>query len=164
MTKKITMKTTTKERIIKSFIHYGADSYNIAKFRDITNNPYMPVKPFGGLWVSPIDSKFGWKDFCIQDHYSIDSLDKYFIIQLIPFTKVYTIDTYKELATLPRIKGTYNVDFEAIAKKYQAIYLTEEGQRTTRYTRPMNLYGWDCESILILDKFCFKVIEESYGK
>lgn len=36
----------------------------------------------------------------------------------------------------------------------ECIHLTESGQWNTRLTRPLNLYGWDCESILILNESC----------
>ena len=44
--------------------------------------------------------------------------------------------------------GVY--DFEAMAKDYDVIKLTDEGQWKTRLTNP-SLYGWDCECILIMN-------------
>lgn len=32
-----------------------------------------------------------------------------------------------------------------------AIFLTERGERATRFTHPRTLYGWDCESVLVLN-------------
>jgi len=38
------------------------------------------------------------------------------------------------------------MDWEEIAKHYDGVMLTEAGQVHTRYSRPLSLYGWDCES------------------
>jgi len=43
-------------------------------------------------------------------------------------------------------------DYEECATRYDAIHLTDRGQWATRMTHPKNLYGWDCESVLILNK------------
>ena len=38
-------------------IHYGASEYNPELFQPIVNSGW--IKPVGGLWTSPINSKFG---------------------------------------------------------------------------------------------------------
>jgi len=38
------------------------------------------------------------------------------------------------------------MDWERISKEYDAVMLTEDGQVHTRFSRPLSLYGWDCES------------------
>jgi len=43
-------------------IHYGATSFDEAKFRSIKNREYCN-KPLGGLWTSPVNSKYSWKDW-----------------------------------------------------------------------------------------------------
>jgi len=43
------------------------------------------------------------------------------------------------------------LDFEQLSKTYDAVWLTYNGERKTRYSNP-DLYGWDCESVLILNK------------
>ena len=36
------------------YIHYGCTSFDKLKFQEIK----------GGLWASPIDAEYGWKDWC----------------------------------------------------------------------------------------------------
>jgi len=43
-------------------IHYGSDKFIPELFKSVENVNY--VKPKGGLWTSPLDSKYGWSDFC----------------------------------------------------------------------------------------------------
>jgi len=49
-------------------IHYGAREYNPDLVQPITNaNTWC--KPYGGLWTSPVDSKWGWKDWCKAEEF-----------------------------------------------------------------------------------------------
>ena len=40
------------------------------------------------------------------------------------------------------------MDWEQISKEYDAVMLTEEGEIITRFSTPLSLHGWDCESTL----------------
>lgn len=139
-------------------IHYGASSFLDYKFIFPQNCNW--VKPRGGLWTSPIGSKFGWKDWCESENFRDCDDAKSFTLEFNSDVKIYKIDTLKDLLNLPLISPhevphTKHPDFETINKEYDAIWLTENGQHVTRFSRPCNLYGWDCESILILNTKCF---------
>lgn len=43
-----------------SIVHYGHKEYYPSKVKPIKNENW--VKPLGGLWCSPINSNWGWKD------------------------------------------------------------------------------------------------------
>jgi len=47
-------------------IHYGSTSFDPKKFNPVLNSY---IKPTGGLWTSPIDSEFGWKDWCTAEDF-----------------------------------------------------------------------------------------------
>lgn len=72
--------------------------------------------------------------------------------------KIFVIDGYKDLLLLLEKYELKNemsnfltsLDFESIAKDYDAIKLTESGERETRFSVP-SLYGWDIESMLIMN-------------
>ena len=57
----------------------------------------------------------------------------------------------EELTWRQLYKSILCIDFKEASKTWDAIFLTEKGQRETRFTHPKNLYGWDCESVLILN-------------
>ena len=44
-----------------ALIHYGSSKFSERKFWPIRNSDWR-VKPTGGLWTSPVASKWGWKD------------------------------------------------------------------------------------------------------
>jgi hypothetical protein len=123
-------------------------------------------KPFGGIWCSPVDSPSSWKQwlentgaFAISDH-SVE-ID-------INTDNVLVIDSVDDMEALPLLTGREDAffspfrlfDFEALkARGVDAIHLTARGQIVTRHTRPMTFYGWDCETVLILNERCITRVE-----
>lgn len=159
------------EKIINEwFVSYGLGEYSPEKFNTIKNRKYN-IKPEGGLWSSPQSSEYGWKDFC---DFRENGFNNGFKFQLKPDSKVYIIDSFLDLIQVPyklkdpfynNIKFGQNfIDYEEMAKEYDAIWLTVNGQWDTRLPEmdgnydidgsSINLYGWDCESLLILRKEC----------
>lgn len=140
-------------------IHYGSNHYNDKLFKPIKNQNW--VKPSGGLWTSPIDSKWGWKDWCESENFHTNSLNKMFKLKFKPDSKVIVIDSLEDLKSLPTQSNQLYLfqkylDFEKLSLVADAIWLTEKGQSETRLSYDINLYGWDCESVLIMNKNCFK--------
>lgn len=142
-------------------IHYGSKTYSPKKVGKIKNSNW--VKPNGGLWTSPIGSEYGWKDWCEAEQFRDCIESESFKLQFIENVKLYKIDTLQDLKSLPLTsipgmpRGMMDFpDFEMISKHYNGIWLTVNGQHETRFSHPLSLYGWDCESILILDSKCCK--------
>lgn len=139
-------------------IHYTNERNWRIKPINITN-PWKGngifCKPFGGLWVSPLESEYGWVDWCFDEEYG--GLDKkYKVIFDIDMGEIITINEYADIVLLPWyrvVKTAYAVDYEALKiSGTKGVYLTEKGQYETRFTHPYDFYGWDCESIVILDE------------
>lgn len=57
------------DTVIK-YVHYGHTAFKPELFMEIKNQE-MFVKPKGGLWASPIQSKFGWKDWCKSENFRV---------------------------------------------------------------------------------------------
>lgn len=144
-------------------IHYGSLSFDKKKFKKVKNSGW--IKPIeGGLWTSPIDSNWGWSDWCKAEDFRKCDKDIYFIIELNKNSNILEIDSLQDLKEILKENYTFDLiqrkvlNFEKLAEKYDAIWLTERGQINTKFSTP-NLYGWDCESILIMNSNCFKEIE-----
>ncbi len=140
-------------------IHYGNNSYDPSLVGSIINREW--VKPDGGLWTSPVDVEYGWDMWCEQQHYADCRIDNSFRLKFNAGTKIAIINSFSHLFALPKIMVPrpfvgmkYYLDFELLAQHIDAIWLTDTGQWATRNTKPMNLYGWDCESILIMNPDC----------
>lgn len=118
-------------------------------------------KPEGGLWASPLDSEFGWQAWCRAEDFS-DTEKQLRVILDIDIGNFITINSQDDLSQLPwyHLAGlnlVEAIDFEQLAAGgVDGVYLTEQGQWATRFSFPRSLYGWDCESLLILNERCIK--------
>jgi len=138
--------------------HYGHERFDPALFEVITNIPDF-VKPRGGLWACPVGpGKDPWREWCEDEGFNTDDLAVFFEFTLCPFARIFTVDGMCDLRALIRAYGRSGsfrhltvMDFEAMAKQLDVIYLTEAGQWRTRLTNP-SMYGWDVECVLILNK------------
>lgn len=134
-------------------VTYGCETYSENRFETIVNRPF--VKPHGGLWASPKVCEWGWKDWCIAESYS--DLRTYF--EFIFTGYIVTINSLADAKLLPRQPHESHEsaswgwpDFEELVRNnVGAIYLTQMGEQETRFSEP-NLYGWDCECVLVLDQ------------
>jgi hypothetical protein len=141
------------KRMSLNLIHYGDDTFSLSKFKPIQDESQQGwVKPKGGLWTSPVDSKFGWKHWCKAEDFAID-LEHSFQLKLEG--NVIVIDCEADLEKLCwRNVSNWFFWEPLLAEGVDAVYLTEEGQWKTRFSRPRSLYGWDCESVLVMNPKC----------
>ena len=132
----------------------------IDDIKPIKNKGGSLSKPIGGLWASPINSKYGWIDWCKDEEYCLDSFDVNF--QFTISGKIIKIDSKCDLNLLnwvPVYKSSSicRPDYEALYYSgIDAVWLTENGQNETRFSQPHSLYGWDCESVLIMNSACIR--------
>ena len=140
-------------------IHYGATYFNRGLVKPIRNNIF---KPNGGFWTSPIESNHSWKQWCDDQGFRECIESNSMKIRLEEDARVLIIDSASKLRSLPRV-GTSpinSIDFKKLSKIYDAIWLTEIGERTTRFSSIVSLYGWDCESVLIMNPNCCYQFDE----
>lgn len=126
----------------------------------VKNVPYWN-KPEGGLWVSPIGSGYTWRNWCIDEGYSLGSLKFCFKLD-INVDNLLVIDSFEDLHNKIVEQGlmlqsdkrldVFTPDFETLSAKYDGIWLTTKGEHETRSSYPYRLYGWDCESILLFNE------------
>ena len=140
---------------MKYYVHYGDAHYDPSKFRMIRNGAGMAHnKPWGGLWGSPVNSRYGWKQF-VEDE-GIVPLSKLkeensFTFALRDGAKVLTIRRGEdcifpmvEMMSLLDGERYMAVDFVKLSTEYDAVEVEIEDV----YNR---MSGWDCDSIVILN-------------
>ena len=165
------IKTFEKGKKVKDkrqeYIHYGHKEFDKKLFKPIKEFE-MFIKPKGGLWASRADSKNGWKEWCKENDFCLDkySDDNYFKFYLKEGTKVLLITNSSQLIKLPHInvkeKYGFNydlfdvIDFEKLAEEYDAMEVLIS-QDCMLY---WDLYGWDCDSLLVFNKDCIESISE----
>lgn len=139
-------------------IHYGNDHFDKSWMLSIKNDVNF-TKPFGGLWASRTDTKFGWSDYCrlngLQSY-----LEKCFIFGIDDSARILRIKSTRDLDNLPKLgnSGFGNVwvslDFEKMARYYDVIEVVVSEDEVLR----RQLYGWDCDSILVTNPDIIKLI------
>lgn len=138
----------------RKYIHYGADKFDPNKFLEIKNQDSCFTKPkCGGLWVSPVNAKYGWKEWCNDENFHHSDFNKSFIFSLKENVKICVLRDSYDLKKLPKLKSEifnswYLIDFEKAKEKYDAIefYVNDDLY--------FKLYGWDCNCVLVLNKEC----------
>ncbi len=95
---------------------------------------------------------------CKDNEFGDCKEDKSFKLKFHSESKIIIIDSFNDLNMLPRsenkLRLSESLDFELLSTIADAIWLTDKGQSATRHSMPISLYGWDCESILIMNKNC----------
>ena len=88
----------------KTYIHYGFSNLDKARIKPIQNQPYF-CKPIGGLWASPVDAKYGWKQWCTDEDFMDCREECSCRFTLRPDANVLTLTTLAELSPRKCAKG-----------------------------------------------------------
>lgn len=143
----------------KKYIHYGHKKFERVRFCPIRNRECFS-KPDGGLWASPVDAKYGWSGWCEENDFRECNEDNSFTFTLREGANVLHIRDIEYLERLPQIKSEYalwcQLDFEKLLEDgIDAIelHLSEEDVSNLTVCEGLywSLYGWDCDSILIMN-------------
>lgn len=161
------------KNIEKVFIHYG-ERLKEENFHPIKDRMSIINKPSGGLWSSPVDSKWGWKDWCESEYFRVDTLWRYTTFKLKPDTKILVIDSLLDFIhvwekySIPTMRNNFIstrvLSFEKIQEDgYKGVYLTDSGNFECHYhsfgTCDGDLNAWDCESMILFDLDCIEILE-----
>ena len=132
------------------YIHYGHKHFDINLFCPISNREIF-TKPFGGLWASRADAKYGWKEWNDDEQFRECNEENSFIFQLSDTARILTINSSDDLKKLTKTYRGFFVpcclDFEQLSQKYDAIEVNISSDRRLYW----DLYGWDCDSILVMN-------------
>ena len=150
------------------YIHYGSDHYDPEKFMPIKNNPLF-VKPEGGIWSSPENAPYGWKEWCEDQDFHTEKLEKHFRFAFAPHANILQINCRGDLAELPIVEPPMVngvafptsimpwvlLDFEKLlAEGVDAIQVNMSSDTAINFDDRLYqaLYGWDCDSVLVMNK------------
>lgn len=148
------------------YVHIGHKEFDENLFRPIKNRDGF-VKPYGGLWATPITSPYTWEDWVRDNNFNNTiGFEKYgkdrFTFRLKPKSKILLIDDAIQLKYLPQIKDDLLLgdvftilDFEKLAEEYDAILVLISRD----YNLYDKLYGWDVDSILVMNPNCIEIVE-----
>lgn len=128
------------------------------------------LKPFGGLWASPIDAENGWIDWCRRENFRRNKYNKdhFFLFSLENNANVVHIYCREDLFCLPRLNlgdrykddrdyldRIYFVDYKkALQSGVDAIELHLSQEKDCDYYDKQlrfQLSGWDCDCIFVMN-------------
>ena len=154
----------------------GIDKVDRTQFRRIRNRRFWGNKPSGGLWTSPVESKYGWKDFVeSEDYRPLKYLENQVDLELKLSTKLFMIDSFEDYKSAPKKifpprfqgdKPQETIDFEKLVQAgYDGLWLTYDGLKAMEVLGPEDvgekqfindnpLFGWDVETVLLFNLDC----------
>jgi len=143
------------------YIHYGSTKFVPHLFEPIRNHK-VATKPKGGLWASPVGCGFGWKEWCEREHFVGCHEENSFTFTLSEDANILYINSVDDLNSLPKAKTLIpteltwtNLDFEKLYENgVDAIQVNMSEEVCTDISNGLyfRLYGWDCDSILVMNK------------
>ena len=139
---------------MNKYIHYGSKEFLTSRFNPIKNRLNF-AKPSGGLWASPINSPFGWRDWCECESFREYEDDDCFVFSLKDSAKILKIKSKEDFQNLPSINpmllehGAIGIpfNFEEISKEYDTIEIIFSENPSLHYY----FYGWDCDTLLVMN-------------
>lgn len=134
------------------YVHYGNTKYDSSKFKAIKNREFPFVKPYGGLWASARNAKYGWKDWCEAEEFRDCDESNSFQFNIAETANVLNIHTIQDLSKTPHVSSEHErlvyIDFEKLVQDgVDAVELHLSDDSKLYWA----LYGWDCDSILIMN-------------
>ena len=96
------IKTFKRKRVKpRVYRHYGSSTFDPELLRSESKIRYfLDNKPGFGLWSSPIDTDFGWYDWCVSEDFHTETLNEYFDFKLRPDANIYIINCEEDCQNL----------------------------------------------------------------
>ena len=112
----------------KKYIWYGKDEFDIKKLKKIEVNDSMVISEYwdkpkeykmsrgeskflGCFWASPVDTNYGWKDWCEDEQFNLDRFECSQTFTLKETANICTIDSMESLKEFMK-KYTKYSDFD----------------------------------------------------
>lgn len=142
------------------YIHYGAKAFDPSIGFPIKNRDNWP-KPYGGLWASRQSATFGWKEWNENEMFCDFDETNSFKFTLRDGANIAVIHNMRDLRLLPTIESSMSclwstiINFEECLRQgYDAVELCWYGDEYKNQKADdmyFGLYGWDCDSIVVLN-------------
>lgn len=137
-----------------AYIHYGSPRFSPERF-DRPRNIRGWNKPAGGLWASDESAEYGWKKWCEIEKFRECLRSNSFRFELAPTANILTLDSKDAAGCLPEQNLGYSsecckaIDFEKLVSDGVDVIDFRLSADPRLYWA---MYGWDCDSILVLNQ------------
>lgn len=147
--------TYTKDMIFVSYLNgeYDQKSFKPIQYGGITATLN---KCHNGLWACPLESTYGWKEWCEKEEFFIGN--NLFTFKLKDNAKIYVIDNYEDLEKISTLKDRFGMRYinfkQLLDNNYDGIYASENAVKSLRYINDgsiQDLSSWDVESLCVFN-------------
>lgn len=149
----------------KLYIHYGSNQLIKEKVTEMKHEAGSNIcinKPDFGLWGSPVDCEFGWKEWCESEDFHTDTLDRYFVFKVKDGAKIFTVrkndDVSDYICPLRYTDVFKHIDFNKIMKEYDGMELIHGDNYMDLHFG--HFYSWDVDSIVIWNPDVIEVVDK----
>ncbi len=143
------------------YIHFGSNHYDKQRLeRAVTSDKkYRRLDKPNGLWASPIDAKYGWKEWCENEEFRLEGLEESFEFTLSPEAKILRIEKLSDATDYfiadrridyanTLITTVYSLNLPLIYDRYDAMEVILSNDWQTFHD--INIfYTWDVDSICV---------------
>lgn len=146
---------------MKNYITYGKGNTfikdKLPRVEDLNLTEWYFNKVPHTFWGSPVNAKYGWKDWCESEEYNLENLSTSFLWTLKPEAKILCIDKLEDLDKVPFIRDHIgiSIDFKTIIKEYDALEICMDndyiGHMFTS-DKEICFNGYDCDSIMVFNR------------
>ncbi len=140
----------------KIYIHYGSDTFKPELIHGPHNDTWN--KPKHALWASDENAEYGWIDWCIHNDYGNIPEDPHFRFKLKSYAKIFYVDSLGKESELPKWGSHFSMKFYDFDKLKSEGYDAVEVNISACDDLYMQMYGWDCDSIAILNPEVVEIV------
>jgi len=148
----------------KKYIHYGHSKFDPIYVRYEVHP--LACKPNMGLWASPVDTDWGWKDWCESEQWSCSDMNLHFYFTLSDSAKIFEVHSEDDILPYLISTGTPTftktsigdgIDFDRIFREgYDGmeLFISED------YSMHDGVFNvWDCDSIVVWNPDVIQEVE-----
>lgn len=137
---------------VSEYIHYGSNIFKPDYI--LKKDKYLRSDKPNGLWASPVNADWGWKDWCELEDFRTERLDDYFTFTTVPEAKILHLHSLSQAAPYMKISYRfqsivgYNLDLDKIYKMFDGMELHISDDFCSFHDNNV-FYTWDVDSICI---------------
>lgn len=156
----------------KVYRHYGTNEFDSSRtFSSLSN--LANYKP-RGMWACPVDCEYGWKEWCEDEDFNVESLDQHFDFVLTEDARI--LEIHKVIDILPYTKwdgrpgvwsavqdptANFILDYDKLKNEFDGmeVFLHEDlvGLHWSKL-----FYGYDVDSIVLWNLDTVVVIDTEH--
>ena len=150
-----------------TYIHYGSRHFDPKRFVPVANISFW-IKPRGGFWASRVDAPFSWKDWnedsnymsCIASNAVRFTMDNARVLVIRSLEQLMAVAVIYGTVEENGLSGQVRLDFERLKSVCDAVEVFISADQRLYWA----LYGWDCDSVVVLNPDVIKEVLEDNEK